>query len=321
MSLNYYAINKVLGGKMVLGRRVRFGAFGQMSVRAEAERHRPRPEPRVQLSLEDERSLVEAFEDVRGGRAPDRLLWDVELANRFHRKARSLGVHAPGKILTRRIINIRKNSTRYRKLGIEIQPSTVKEPHASIVSRYAHAVEFALVRLRYRYGASIDDVLMDPALGVEYIELASEMAKGLTEEQLRLGALYIRKSRFMARKDQTLFEDLNVQEIEPALQPIGSFAEAEVDAVPESIGLIEVAEPKRTLYIARNTDLRAAVGELVKSSTLASMANRFWHPNPQLLTLRILPGESFENVTLRYWQLKLIAEREPVFNWPVHKAA
>ena len=68
-------------------------------------------------------------------------------------------------ISTRRLLNVRKNSPRYRKHGIEISPTTKKEIHPSIVPEYAHVIEFALVKLRYRYGSSIDDILMDESLG------------------------------------------------------------------------------------------------------------------------------------------------------------
>ena len=64
-----------------------------------------------------------------------------------------------------------------------------------------HVIEFALVRLRYRYGASIDDILLDPDLGEKFEQLASELAPGLRDVDLRLGALYIRKTRHFEKKD------------------------------------------------------------------------------------------------------------------------
>ncbi len=302
---------------MVPGSRAKFGNFAQLAVQGDLERHRARPEPCVSLTHDDERTLVKAFEEMRDGHAPDRLLWDKSFAESFHRVARRKGVHAPGRILTRRLINIRKNKARYLKYGIAILPSTVQESHPSISPRYAHAVEFALVRLRYLYGASIDDILIEPDLGQEFVDLASRMAPGLGDIELRLGALCIRKSRFEARRERTLFEDLNLNEIEPALSLLGNFAEANVDSLPEDVGLIVVGEESRWLYVARNTCLREGAKELVRGPALDVMANHFWRPDRNRLVLRVLVGPQFEKVGVVKWQMKLIEERSPVFNWPV----
>lgn len=94
---------------------------------------------------------------------------------------------APGSYFMRRLINTRKNSPRYRAHGIEIRPATKKELHPSIVPDYAHVIEFALVKLRYRYGSSIDDILMDCLLGQKFEDLAHRIAPALTSQDLRLG--------------------------------------------------------------------------------------------------------------------------------------
>ncbi|MCC6579840.1 MAG: hypothetical protein IT440_05315 [Phycisphaeraceae bacterium] len=322
MPLNYYAIGKALGGAMVPGQRVRFGNFGRVRLEGESRRHYPQPEPKVELTLDNERDLAAAFEEMRNGHATDRLLWDGDFAKRFYEAARAHGVHAPASTLTRRLINIRKNPTRYAKQGIILSSSTANEPQPSIIPRFAHAVEFALVRMRVRYNVSIDDILIDPNFSRLYVNFASQMAPGLTANDLRLGALYIRKSRFLRREDKTLFDHLDPQKIEPKLSCYGAFSQLRIDDVPSSEGIIEVREEStRFLYITRTNDLRCAARELVHGPALSVMSNHFWKPDRDSLVMSAIAGKDYDNISLRQWQLKLIAAHEPVFNWPIKTAA
>lgn len=321
MALNYYTIAQALGGKLVPGRRARFGALAKTQACGDALRLQARPETKVILTLKDERKLVDAFEASRKGNPPDRLLWDPSFARRFHKTARELGVHAPASTLTRGLIRIRKNPRRYGEYGIVISPSTAKATQIKISSKYFHALEFALVRLRYRHGASIDDILLDKKLGDEYVELAHQMAPALNEKQLRLGALNIRKARHLKKSQMTLFDQLDVDRIEPAIREVGTFSQIDVKALPESSGLIEVTEGSRPLYIVNGGNLRDVARELVEGPAFKLMANHFWDANPAKLNLAFLTGTTYEDVVLKKWQLKLIAERQPVFNWPVKPAA
>ncbi len=191
--VNQYAISKILGSKMTPVKRARFGNFGLLETTAEALRARQASSPSsaaTNFSYEEDRLVVQAFEGVRQGAATDAILWDRSLALAFAQRCRQLGLEASEAFLNRRLINIRKNIRRYEQHGITIAPATKKETHPSIVPQYAHIIEFALVRLRYRYGASIDDILLDPDLGEKFEHLASELAPGLPDVDLRLAPLH-----------------------------------------------------------------------------------------------------------------------------------
>ena len=158
--LNQYAISKILGSKMTPVKQAQFGNFGLLETTAEALRARKASGPSsaaTHFSLDEDRLVVQAFEDVRQGAATDAILWDRSLARAFAQRCRQLGLEASDAFLNRRLMAIRKAPRRYEKHGISIAPATKSETHPSIVPQYAHVIEFALVRLRYRYGASIDD--------------------------------------------------------------------------------------------------------------------------------------------------------------------
>lgn len=317
MALNFYSINKAFAGKMIPVASPRFGSFGRLPLVAEMLRNKPRREKPIEFTYAKDRLLVKAFEAVRHGMAPERVLWDDKLSNAFEDRARKLGLNAPTAQLRRRLLNVRKNKARYERHGIRLSETTVVDPHPSVVPQYAHAIEFALVKLHNRHGASIDDILFDPTLTLEYEKLASVVAQDLTSTDLRLAALYIRKTRYVARRELDLFDQLDADVIQRDFQEIGTAKTATAKDAPASEGLIEVLENDRFLYISRNENLRAVVGQFVTGDTLRLMANHFWSPKRESISIRILPGTSFHDTSVQRWQLKLIQAKSPLFNWPV----
>src|SRR2546428_5833983 len=181
--LNQYAISKALGSRMKAVKRARFGGFGLLETAAEGLRAREATTganlasgETTKFSYREDALVVRAFEDVRQGAATDALLWNRELAQAFYQRCKELGLQAPDALLGRRLLTVRKNIRRYEEHGISISPATNIEPHPSIVPQYAHVIEFVLVKLRYRYGASIDDILLDRRLGEIFESQAASLA-------------------------------------------------------------------------------------------------------------------------------------------------
>lgn len=317
MSLNHYAINQIVGGKMVAGVRTRFGQFGLPSIVNSVLKNRPRPRAHVAIDLGSDRIVEKAFRATFDGHSAESLLLDKSLSSKFHAEARRLGFHASTADLNRRLINIRKNPARYSKQGIELPKSTKVTPHPSIVPQYAHVVEFALSRLRYRYGVSIDDILIDPDLTDEYEKMVAIAAPQLSSLDMRLAALYVRKTRHVAKSSEELFKSLNVERIDNAFADLGVLTQLDTTALKDEAGIIEILENGRYLYISRNDHLRSSVEQIASNSSLVFMANDFWQPNPAKLSIRLLAGERFLNTPVSQWQLKLISEHKPVFNYPV----
>lgn len=320
--LNQYAISKILGSKMTPMKRGRFGNFGLLETTAEALRAGQSSHPlraTVSFSFDEDRLVVRAFEEVRQGAAPDAILWNRSLAAAFTRRCRELGLKAPDAFLNRRLINIRKDSRRYEKHGISIAPATKGEPHPSIVPQYAHVIEFALVRLRYRYGKSIDEILLDPEYGEKFEQWASELAPGLTSVDLRLGALYIRKTRHFEKKDQEKIK--SVELVDDAWSEAVSLAAMKPADVPSSPGLIELKEGDRYLYISRNKDLRPAAEQLQTGKAFELVSRGFWTPHLEEITFQFVSGAKVEGVGIGVWERRLIRDREPLFNWPVQQNA
>jgi hypothetical protein len=322
--INYYAISKTLRGKIKKVKQARFGNFPLLETTGEVLRSQSsfgRAVDAPDFSYDQDKVVVRAFEDVRQGAAPDAILWDKGLAQAFFHRCRGLGLVAPDAYLGRRLINVRKNSPRYKKHGIEIASTTKSEPHPSIVPQYAHVIEFALVRLRYRYGASIDDILLDPELGGRFEELTSQIVSEIGSQELRLGALYIRKTRYLQKSAIEAIKGLNTHVVEEALGAPVALAHVRPEVIPPSPGLIEIKEPGRYLYISRNGDLRSAVSQIRTGRGFEIVSNGFWKPDPEVITLQVATGERIGGVGIGVWERRLIHDYEPVFNWPMQKTA
>src|SRR5437867_3876673 len=180
--LDQYAISKILGSKLKPIGPVGFGNFHLRQAADEIQHALKSDSPAPEIftfGYADDAKVVDAFERVRRGAAPDELLWNKDLARLFARRCHDLGLDAPQAVLIRRLFNVRKNHSRYKQHGIVIGPTTKKSRPATVAPEYAHVIEFALVKLRYRYGASIDDILMDPELGDRLEAMVAEVVPTL----------------------------------------------------------------------------------------------------------------------------------------------
>jgi hypothetical protein len=323
--LNQYAISQVLGSTMKPFKRGRFGGFGLLETVAEAlKTHEATSEygstsgKTMRFSYAEDAVVVRAFEDVRQGAATDALLWNRELAEAFFQRCKELGLNAPDTLLTRRLITVRKNIRRYEQHGICISPATKKEPHVSIVPQYAHVIEFVLMKLRYRFGASIDDILLDRSLGEIFETRASAFAPGVSAMDLRLGALYIRKCRNYKKNEVEKLTSLDLGAIDNALTDPIKLSKIKSETVPEAPGLLEVREKDRFLYISRNECLRPAVEQFRTGKAFELVANGFWTPDLESISIQVVAGSKVAGVGIGLWERRLIHDRQPVFNWPIH---
>jgi hypothetical protein len=323
---NQYALSKMLGSKMKpVKDHPQFGNFGLLETTAETLKalgtESQQSDRSHGFNYQRDAVLVQAFESVRDGASPDSLLWNRKLARKFDKACRQSGIDAPEKILKRRLINVRKNSPRYKKHGIVLSHTTKKDPHPSIVPQYAHVIEFALVRLRYRYGSSIDDILLDPVLADAYEEMCYEIAPQLSSIDVRLAALYIRKSRFLPKKKKAAIESLNLDLFDQACSEPHALESFDLSVVPSGPGIVEVRERERFLYISRNENLRPAVSEFLTGKAFLIVSSGFWQPDRNVITIQFASGKSVAGTGIANWERRLIYDREPIFNWPLRHTA
>jgi hypothetical protein len=312
--LNQFLISNVLGSTMVPGRRHPFGHFGALSNVAEMLKSREALEPSTSgMTAADDHSIAAAFEDVRHGLSPDRLLADPELTEKFLKRCRAYGVTAPAGEINRRLLRFRKSPPK----GVKLKKTSVRaESHNH--GAYLFAAELASRQLQYRYGASIDDILAEPLIGAEFDRMASEIAPGRSPVEYRLAALYVRKvMRVCETDDLGQFAKADVAEIDVKLHQLGSLAEITDESVPAEPGifaLTEVAATSRDLYITKNPDLRLGIAPFRNPHVFDVLGNHLWVPDLGRIQVQVFRGEKFKGLALRIWELKLIQQRSPIFN-------
>jgi hypothetical protein len=327
--LNQFAISKLLNSSMRDVGDLGFGRFSTFAARSEYQKTLQGPTFKEDLKSSDslDALIVKAFEEVRGPAdaraATDELLWNVQLTTLFVDKCRELsGLLAKKAFFVRRLINVRKNPGSYGKKGIKIEPATKKEVHASIVPRFAHVIEFSLVKLRYRYGASIDDILMSDELGNSFERVAHQIEPSLSAVDLRLGALSIRKNRGTRKSEILKLDELDPSLLSRSWSPMTPIPDVKVKSIPHSPGLVELKENEKYLYISHNDDIREAVGQLTTGSSFKLFGSHFWKPRPEELKIAYILGDKIAGSSTKMWERKLVRDFNPLFNWPmVHEDA
>jgi hypothetical protein len=175
--------------------------------------------------------------------------------------------------------------------------------------------------LKYRYGASIDDILLDPVLGEQFEALAHVVVPSLPSKELRLGALYIRKTRNLAKRQLAALKALDIHIVDEHATQSVPLSGIHEDEIPESPGLLELKEGSRYLYISRNDNLRRTVSQFARGTAFQIISNDFWRASLDEITLQYVEGRGIGGSSTTKWERRLIHDFEPIFNWPVRKNA
>jgi hypothetical protein len=180
-------------------------------------------------------------------------------------------------------------------------------------------------QIRYRYGASVDDILAYPEIGEEFDKLAERLAPGWTPLEYRLAALYVRKNlRRCKREERSLFNRINASRADSAAKEVGPLDKVDIDAAEELDGIVGLMEKtgnaSRFLYISQANDL-PGLRPFTKSETFDALANCFWAPSLSAIFLVIYDiHDKFHSAPASLWANKLIQEKRPVFNYRIEVA-
>jgi len=173
---------------------------------------------------------------------------------------------------------------------------------------YAFASEFAATELKYLTGASIDEILCEPALASRFDSIASSLAPGFTSLRYRWAILSIRKAGRHA--------DWKPEWQMPEFAGQFRLIRDSLETIPDKQGVYLLYEngKNKPLYARSTEHLRHAV-EIHRSPRLMSAVfDRLWKPAPDnfVVSYAVLPARSM----LRPVEKRVVVERKPVFNVP-----
>jgi hypothetical protein len=312
--LNQFFISRTLGSTMKHMKKASLGPMAARHVQNQVLAQRPHSGEQITFAPPVEKTIIRAFEDVRQGLPVDRVFADPNLAASFFKRCRQLEVNAPQSALALRILRLRKSARIHRA-------TAPREPRRDFTP-YLYAAEMASSQIRYRFGASVDDILAYPEIGKEFDKLAAQIQPGWTPLDYRLAALHVRKSRYCKPEERSLFETIKTLRVEDVAKEVGALdtlgTPVKFDKPDGIIGLVErTPHASRFLYLSQAKDMPDVI-PFTKKGMFDALANTFWSPSLSSIYL-IIYGihEKFRNASQAVWTKKLIHEKAPIFNWRI----
>jgi site-specific DNA-methyltransferase (adenine-specific) len=190
--------------------------------------------------------LIEAFTQVHDGYSTDRVLVDPSLNAKFLAVCRKLGLNQSDYHLNHALLDIRKS-----KKGI--LPKATKRTEFRDYDEYQFAAEIAIRILQRTKGVTLDQVLCDPGIALEFDGIAKQLAPGQPALKLRCAALNLRKTHRLGPSNQQ--QEVPEFDLVPA-GPLRSLVVPEIPAFPATYVLYDMHRP---IFAGETGDLRKRV--------------------------------------------------------------
>jgi site-specific DNA-methyltransferase (adenine-specific) len=301
--LNHYAISAILGSEIV--GRVNVG-HGMIASAADAQRYFDTLEENEPIADQHRNEEVDvelvkrAFFAVRHDQgSTDLYIADPVRNSAFLAECRRLGMRASDYRINKTLFNARKNKL---LTGLESDRTSID------YEDFAFASEFAATQLRYRTGASIDDILCDPPLAARFDKVAQRITPGHSSFEYRWAILSIRKAALHKKLPATF-------RMPRFGSRIGLF-EDPIEQVPNTKGLYLLYEREKLLYARSTEHLRHGIEIHRDRKVFDAIAEKLWQPEPAELGVEYAAMPSQGMTTLQAIERRIVEERHPVFNVP-----
>jgi hypothetical protein len=315
---NNVRIAQLVGGEGFILTGVRFGGLHSGNVLNQIHARRSRLIGFPHIGHDHDETIRDAFEHLRKGLSADRFLSDPALSKILQKECRRRGLTAPEPAINLRLLAIRKSAGGSGFKGTE-HPARARH----LVERFGPGVEAAMKFVLLRFGASVDDMLAHPAIGAEFSEVAQNISPGATEIEYRLCALQVRKGRHLSGAYEQRVEELDSQMIARRWENLGTPDEAEHRDIPAEPGLLELSADTQSLYVLRTSLIGATVASTFAPNQVRRLlkTDLFSEYEHKRLNLRYVRRKDLQFGSPKSWELRLIKDRQPIFNWPVSEAA
>lgn len=251
-----------------------------------------------------DQTIIAAFQEVREGYSPDRVVADPNLNSSFIDLCCREWTDLNACLLNRRLLNA-------RKAGLLKGLNTTRRTGFADEDEYRYASEIAARFLEKKDNVTLDDIICDPTLAAEFDVISARIAPGYSALQYRWAALNLRKSN-------KLKPELMSQVVRPVGLRVGSISDLNIDSLPMSQGLYVFYGRRETLYVGEASVLQNRIRKHLDHSDRKELARWFWEHGFSDVNLEIqeLAPDTPKKVR-RALESELISSRHPIFN--VHR--
>ena len=246
--------------------------------------------------------ICAAYLDTRQDYSVDRVVADPGINKKFLDRCRGLGLDLPPKLINQALLNLRKSGN---LKGIKSKRTSFNNE-----DEYRYASEMAIRFIERRDGVSLDAVISDPQLAVEFDGLASELSPGFSPLQYRWAALNLRKKK-------NLSPELVPKIVRAASTNRYKISDVVVSDIPKSQGIYFFIDSQErvTLYIGESVNLQKRVGKHLEHSDNKGLARWLWEKgiDDLWLDIQVLP-DATPTAHRRSLEAELIKNHQPVFN-------
>ncbi len=245
--------------------------------------------------------FIHAFLEIRDGNSPDRVVVDPVLNQSYIDACRQRGLTDSVRELNIALLNARKKGLLTDHKSKRLGGIQGDEP-------FRFASEIAARILELQHQVSLDVILCDPQLVVEFDQLASQIAPGYTPFQYRWTALNLRKRSRL--KPEQLSRVLPQEGVF-----LGRLDQLDSTTIPSEQGIYLFHANHETLYIGESENIRSRLRKHLDHSDNKELARWLWE-NPSSegqLEIRVLPAGTTKRIR-RAVEAELIASRQPRFN-------
>ncbi|HEY4330362.1 MAG TPA: GIY-YIG nuclease family protein [Phycisphaerae bacterium] len=246
--------------------------------------------------------ILQAFLLVRDGRSPDAVIADPALNTAFLEACRTKGVVGTPFEVNHFLFNLRKLR------ALEDHPTT-RRIRLKEQDDYRFAVEITARFLELRDHTTLDRIICDPKLAVEFDSLAEQLAPGRSSFEYRFTALSLRKKGGLKPEI--------VSRVIPATAVTVRCAKGlDFNGIPRTQGVyILFYKSAGNLYVGEATNLRNRIRKHLDHSDRKEIAHWLWEKGSDDLYVEIheLPDGTRTQVR-KALELELIRSRRPRFN-------
>lgn len=250
--------------------------------------------------------IMQAFVEVRMGYSPDRIIADPELDREFLRRCRELGLSGTDYDLNWQLMNARKaNSLSNLSELVETKRFTLGKK----VDEFEYASELAIRFLQEARCVSLDQIVCDPDLAVEFDKYAARLVPGFKPLEYRWAALALRKGGRLGKKQRDEIGKL------PSLEPFKKVGSLRVNAIPENAGIYLFRSNEKAVFLSHTDDLRHRLEQHMTASNSSGLPKWLWDVEKDPLEVGIASLPGYGRSKRQAIEVMLAKQLKPVLNF------